>query len=174
MPFDIQHDGFVHLIAGDPQGMTVYNSCKGDYSDLGCAAADIDDHITDRFRNRKTGPDCSRHWFFDQKHFPGACGFGRFSHRTLFNLCDSGRYCDDDSGSDKPAMLVYLFNKMSQHRFRDFKVGNDAIPHRADGGDIAGCSAQHVFCLLPDCQNPVFCPGIGSYRDNRWFAQDYP
>ena len=34
---------------------------------------------------------------------------------------------------------------MPQHGFRDLKVGDDTIPHGADGHDVAGRTPQHVL-----------------------------
>ncbi len=44
---------------------------------------------------------------------------------------------------------------MLKHFFRYFKVGDNAVLHRADGDDVARRTAKHLFCVAPDGFNLV-------------------
>jgi len=64
-----------------------------------------------------------------------------------------------------------LMNEMAQHRFGDFEICDNAIPHRSYGDNIAGGPSDHILGLQPHRQDAVFSTHIGSHSHNRWLAQ---
>jgi len=45
---------------------------------------------------------------------------------------------------------VHLADEVAQHRLGDVEVGDDAVLHRADGGDVARGAAEHSLSLVAD------------------------
>ena len=52
---------------------------------------------------------------------------------------------NDDARMDQHLAAMSLLNKVIQHALGDFKIRNDPVFHRANGNDITGRTAQHVF-----------------------------
>jgi hypothetical protein len=48
------------------------------------------------------------------------------------------------------AVVVHLLDEVAEHLLRDVEVGDDAVLQRTDGGDRAGCSAEHALRFDPD------------------------
>src|SRR5262249_50958246 len=57
---------------------------------------------------------------------------------------------DDDAGVHQHFAPVRLLNKVIQHALGDLEIGDDAVLHRFNGDDIAGCAAQHFLGFLAD------------------------
>ena len=48
-----------------------------------------------------------------------------------------------------------LLDEVAQHRLGDDVVGDDAVLHRPDGGDVARRAADHLACLFADGDDVV-------------------
>jgi hypothetical protein len=59
--------------------------------------------------------------------------------------------------------------KVLEHLLRHFKISNHAVFHRADGDDVAGRAAQHLFGVAPDGFDRV---GNLVDGDNGWLRDD--
>ena len=64
--------------------------------------------------------------------------------------------------------LRRLGDEEPEHRLRDDVVGDDAVLHRPDGLDVAGCAADHLAGFLADGHDPVV---VGN-RDHGWLRDD--
>ena len=101
-----------------------------------------------RLCDRQTCADGRRHRFFDQINFRRLRAIRRVFDRAAFDLCDLGWNADDDARADPLFAVVRLANEVLEHLLRHFKVGDDAVLHRADGDDVAGRAPQHLFGFL--------------------------
>ena len=112
------------------------------------AAADIDHHVAARLGDGQTGADGGYHGLLDQEHFTSLGAIGGILDRALFYLGDLRRHADDNPGVHQHFAVVRLLDKVIQHLFRDFEVGDHAIFHGLDGHDVAGRAAKHLLGLF--------------------------
>jgi hypothetical protein len=112
------------------------------------------------------------HGLFDEKHLPGAGGFGRFAHRPLFHLGDARRHSDDDARPDEGSPVVHLVDEVAQHGLGHFEIGNDTVAHGPDGHDIARGAAEHVLGFQSHGQHTVFRSVVRSHGDHGGFAEN--
>jgi hypothetical protein len=71
---------------------------------------------------------------------------------------------------DQGSAIMHLFDKIAQHGFGHFKIGDDAVLHGADGLDVARRLAEHQLGLLPHGQHPAH-PPVLAHGNHRRFAQ---
>ena len=164
---DIRNDGVVHLVAADPDRTGVNNAAERDHGYFGSTAADIDHHAAGRFGYRQTGTDRRSHRFFNQTDFDGARRFGRFLNSASFHRRGAGRNADDNHRRGKRTAVVHFTDKIFDHFFRDFKIGNNAVAQRTDRLDVAGGASQHLFCFVADRQNLFFAADFFNRHDRR-------
>lgn len=74
---------------------------------------------------------------------------------------------------DEGASVVHLVDEIPEHGLSDFKVGDNAILDRPDGGDIAWSFTKHHLGLMANRENLAH-PSILSDCNHRWFSQHYP
>ena len=91
----------------------------------------------------------------------------RFPDRLLLYRSDVGRCTDEDSGPAVPTARAHAINKVLQHRFRNFEVGDDPVPQRADRRNVAGSAPDHAPCFLTDGKDSF---GVGLNSDNGRFV----
>ena len=72
-------------------------------------------------------------------------------------------------GATRKELLLHLVDEVAQHRLGDVEVGDDAVLHRADGGDVAGRAAEHPLGLVADGADLA---GDGVEGDDGGLAQD--
>ena len=124
---------------------------KRDDRDVGCAAADVDDHVPGRLGDRKPRADGRHHRLFHEVHFARFSAIGGVDDGAFFHLRDFARHADNDAGMDEHFAAVRLLNEVIQHALGHLKVGNNAVLHGSDRDDVAGRSADHVLCFPADC-----------------------
>ncbi len=66
-----------------------------------------------------------------------------------------------------------LADEMLDHLFRAVEVGNDAVAHRADRLDAAGCAAQHQLGIFAHRQY-LFLAILHVIRHHRRLVQNDP
>ena len=73
----------------------------------------------------------------------------------------------------KQPVVVNLLDEVLEHLLGNGKVGDHAVLHGPDRGDIAGRAPQHLLGRQPDCLNDLFAvgPAILAYRDDRRLIQ---
>ena len=145
----IDHGG-VELVAGDADRLRKHDAAERNDRDLRGATADVDDHVGGGFVDRQSDPNGGGHRFWNGDHVAGAGVHRRFLHRAFLNLGDAGGDGDHDPGWSAEGIARHLADEVAQHRLRDVEVGDHAILHRADGGDIAGRAAQHPLRIFAD------------------------
>ena len=69
--------------------------------------------------------------------------------------------------------MVDFFNKVFNHRFGRFKVGNNAVAQRADSPDVAGGAPKHLFGLGADGPDFFFAVKVFDGDDGR-LIEDNP
>ena len=75
-------------------------------------------------------------------------------------------------GLAKAAAVVHLADEMLDHLFRDFEIGDDAVPQGSDGFDVAGCTAEHQLGLVADRQNLLAAALIDNSDHRRFIEND--
>src|SRR6185436_5775973 len=169
---DVADDGFVHLVAADPDRARIDDAAEGEHSDLGGAATDIHDHRACRLSHRQPGADRGRHRLFDQPDLAGASGFGGFLDGAALDGGGAGGHAHDDlRPGERPAVVMHFADEMLDHLFRDFEIGDDAVAQRADCLDISGGAAQHQLGFIAYSQNVFFATVVGD-GDDGWFVED--
>ncbi len=170
LALDVIDDRLVHLVAAHAQRLRDDDPAQGDDGDLGRAAADVDNHVSRRLRDRKSRADRGGHRLLDQVRLSRARAERCLFHRTLLHACDAGRNADDDARMCK-AVLVHLLDEVTQHLLRHVEVGDDAVLERADCGDRPGRAAEHPLRLDTDGVH-LACALVD--RDDRGFREHDP
>ena len=150
LALQVLHDRFVHLIAGDAHGTRVNDAAHGDDRDVRRAAADVHDHVAGRLFDRQARADGRSHGLLHQINFAGARAIRGVLHRALFHRRNFAGHSDDDARMHQHAAVVRLLNKIRQHFFGDFEVGDDAVLHGLDGHNVAWRAAEHLFGFAAD------------------------
>ena len=107
-----------------------------------------------------------------RKHLPGAGGFRRLPHGALFHLGDTRGHGNDDARPDKGPPIVDLVDKVAQHGFGHFEIGNHPVPHGADSHDITRGAAQHVLGFQTHGQHAIFGAVVCSNGNHRGLAEN--
>jgi len=94
----------------------------------------------------------------------------RVDDGPLLHLGDAGGDADDHTGF-KQADGGHLADELPEHPLGHVIVGDDAVPQRTDGDDVAGSTAQHLLSLGAYLEQfaAVFING-----NHRGFLQDDP
>ncbi|MNZ71772.1 hypothetical protein D3C78_901380 [compost metagenome] len=66
---------------------------------------------------------------------------------------------------------MHLVDEVLQHLLADAEVGDHAVLHRADGGDVAGSTAEHALGVGTDGHH-AFLAAMAADGDYRRFIQD--
>ena len=149
-------DVFVHFIAGHADGAFDDDAAHGEDGHFGGAAADIDDHAAPRFDDGQTGADGRGHRFFDEIGFARAGGDGGVVDGPFFHFGHAAGHADDDAraGEGDDHLLVGFFDEVVEHRFGDFKFGDDAVAQRPYRHNIARGAPHHFPGFRANRQRP--------------------
>ena len=164
----VDHGG-IELVACDAHGLRKDHAGEGNDGDLGGAAADVDDHVGGRFFDREADSDGGGHGLGDGDHIACAGMERGVFHGAFFDLGDAGGDGDDDAGVYAEGAVADLADEVAEHRLGDVEVGDDAVLHRADGGDVAWGAPEHAFGFVADSADLA---GVGVDGDHGRFAHD--
>ena len=139
---DILHHRLVELVASDLDGSGLDHAAQGDDGDVGGAAADVHHHVAVGLGDVDARADGRRYRLLNKIHLPGAGLNTGIDDGALLNLRDTGGHADDDPGLEE-GKARDLMNKLLEHPLRHIVVGDNALPQRPDGNDVAGGTAQH-------------------------------
>ena len=94
---------------------------------------------------------------------------GAVAHRAALDLRDLGRHADHDPRAQESAALVGLLDEVREHLLGGLEVGDDAVLHRLDGGDVSRRAAEHLLGFDADRLDAAvdFVQG-----DDGWLADD--
>src|SRR5262249_48682719 len=115
-------DGLIHLVTTHSDGAGKNDPGYGDHRNLGCSAADIDNHIAGGLSDRQPGSYGCCHRFFDEIDFPRSCGLCGFSYRALLYFGNPEWNTHNDTRPNQCAAIVNFLDEVAKHRFGDFKV----------------------------------------------------
>ncbi len=151
-------DRLVEAVAADAHRLGVDDAVQRDHGDLGGAAADVEHHRTARLVDRQARADRGRHRFRDDVDAARARALGRLLDRAALDLGRAEWHADQHARRRaEPAVAVHLADEVLQHALGVGEVGDDAVLHRAHGGDVARRAANHAL-------------GFGADRDDRLAA----
>ena len=145
----VDADGITDFIASDPHGFAENRSSKTQHRHLGGTAADINDHRSDRLRDRQTGTDGSGNGFIDEMNLTRTGHPGFADGPALHTRHTTGNPNHQTRGHDAPAFIA-LGDEGFEHLFGSIEIGDDAIPQRPNGTDVARGPAQHQLRLVAD------------------------
>src|SRR5258708_7940857 len=137
-PLHVIDDGEVDLVARDADGLGKHDAVQRNDGDLRGAAADMIVDIGGGLGPPQAAAAGGGHGLEDGDDLAGAGVRGGFLHGALLDLGDAARNGDDDAGRHDLGIVVHLLDEVAEHRLGDVEVGDDAVLHRADGGDVAG------------------------------------
>ena len=69
---------------------------------------------------------------------------------------------------------MHLANEVLDHLFRNFKVGNHAVAHRADGFDVARRTTKHHLGLIANSENLLLAALIDNGDHGRFVEHNAP
>ena len=142
----------VDVETADTNRFECNDTAEADDGRLAGAAADVDDHVANRFVDGKLGTDRRGHRLFDQLRVGGtrtACCVG---DRTAFDLGDRRGHTNDDLWSGE-ARDTNTLQQKADHALGDVKVGDGPAAQRPDGHDVSGGTADHVPRLVTGGKN---------------------
>ena len=143
------------------------DAAKADDRRLAGSAANVDDHVANRFVDRKVGADCGSHGLFDELCIGCACTAGRIGDCSALDLGDGRRHADDHLGSGETADANTL-QQQADHALGDLEVGDGPAAKWANGHDVSGSTADHLPRLAPGCK---YFAGLAVERNDRGFVQ---
>ncbi len=147
----VVRDRLVEAVAADADRLRVDDAVQRDHRDLGGAAADVEHHRAARLVDRHAGADRGGHRFLDQVHAACAGAFGRLLDRAALDLGRTERHADQHARRGaEPAVAVHLADEVLEHLLGVGEVGDDAVLHRPDRGDVPRRAAEHVLGLHAD------------------------
>ena len=138
----ILHHSLIELVAGDLDRGGFHHTGEGDHSDIRRTAADVHHHVAVGLGDVDARADGRRYRLLNKIHLPGAGLNTGIDDGALLNLRDTGGHADDDPGLEE-GKARDLMNKLLEHPLRHIVVGDNALPQRPDGDDVAGGTAQH-------------------------------
>jgi hypothetical protein len=112
--------------------------------------------------------------FGDQKYLSGASPFGAIENGAFLDCRDAARNGDHDAWTQSAAAADRFLDKIPQHGFAQFEIGNHSVAQRPHGGDRVGRSAQHLPRQLPDSGPPPenFASSFFKGHDRRLIQHD--
>ena len=138
----ILHHSLIQLVASDLDGGRLHHTGEGDHGDVRRTAADVHHHVAVGLGDVDACADGGGHRLLDQVDLPGASLNACVDDGALLDLRDTGGHADDDPGLEE-GKAGNLVDELLQHPLRHVIVGDDALPQRTDGDDVAGGTAQH-------------------------------
>ena len=123
----------------------------------------------------KIGANGGSHRLFDQFHLACARPISCFADCAPLHLSGAERNTNDNAGiGGKQPRWIHLLDEVLQHLFGNGEIGNDAVLHRPDRGNIAGSAPQHLLCSQPYLLDDFLAvgPPILAYCHHRGFIQD--
>ena len=153
---NIRNNRAVHLVAADADRTCINDTAQRQNRNFGRTAANINDHASGRLRYRQIGTDCRGHRLFNQPHLTRARRFGRFLNGPPLDRGRTRRDADDNHRRRERATVVNFADKIFNHLFGDFKIGNHAVAQRTNGMNVARRAAQHLFGFVAHRQNLFF------------------
>jgi hypothetical protein len=169
---DVADDGFVHLVAADPDGPRVDDAAERQDGDFRRAAADIDHHRAGRLGDRQASTDGCGHRLLDQPHLARAGALGGLLDGAAFHGSRTRRHADHDLGMGEGTTVVNLRDEMLDHRLGDFEIGDDAVAQRPDRLDVAGRAAEHHLGLFANREHLALAALRGQRDDRRLVQHD--
>ena len=145
---DVLDDRFVHGVAGHPHRPAVDDARERDDRHVGGSAADVHHHVARGLGDRHPRTNRSGHGLFDEVHLARLGSVGAVLHGAPLHLRDLGRHPDDDARADEPPPRLRLADEIRQHPLGRFEVGDHAVAHRSNRGDVAGRPSQHLLGLV--------------------------
>jgi hypothetical protein len=140
----------------DTDGLGIDHTVQGDQCDFSGTAADVDNHRTASLFDRQAGTDGRSHWLFDQEDFARTGTQSRFTDGATLDLSGFAGNTDQHTRAGlQKAVLVNLVDKILKHLFAHAEVGNNAVFHRSNGGNVARGTAQHPLGFHPDSNNAL-------------------
>src|SRR5882724_339092 len=160
------NDSFVHRVAGNTDGPRVDDPAHAYNCDIGGAASNIDDNVSARLGDRKSGADGSRHGFFDQKDLRCFSAVRRVLDSSALHLRNTGGNADNDARTHKTPSVLRLPDEVLKHLLGDFEIRDHTVLHRADGHNIDRCATEHLLCVSADGLDAIV---YLIYSDDRGF-----
>src|SRR6056297_2112726 len=161
---DVADDRLVELVAGDAQALAHHDSAQADDGDVRRAPADVDDHRAGGLGDVDAGPDGGGQRLLDQERLACADLAGRLQDGATLDLGHAGGDAHHDVGPEETAGagddLAY---ERLEHLLGQVVVGDHAVPHRPDGGDVARRAPQHAVRLVADRLDLAGVPHHGDH-----------
>ena len=100
--------------------------------------------------DRESGADRGRHRLLDDVDLAGAGLVAGLLDRALLHGGDAAGHADDHARLGEVAPAVHLLDEVPQHLLGRLEVGDHAVLHRPDGGDVVRRTADHPLGLVAD------------------------
>src|SRR5688572_23511360 len=167
-------DRLVEAVAADAHRLRVDDAVQRDDGDLGRAAADVEHHRAARLVDRQAPAERGRQRFRDDVDAARARALRRLLDRALLDLRRPEGLADQHARRGaQPAVAVHLGDEVLQHPLGVGEVGDDAVLHGPDRGDVPRRAAEHVLGLDADGDDDLAAAArLVLDRDHRRFVED--
>src|SRR4029079_8679516 len=145
-----------------------------EHGDVGGAAADIYDHRSARFRNRKVGAECGRDRLLDDVDAARAGDEGRVIDGAALARRGAVGNADHNARTAKAPTPLGSADEMLDHFLRGGKVGNDAVTHRLDDFNRIRRAAEHRLRFLANSDDLAAVFALGNGNDRRLVNNNAP
>lgn len=163
----VADDGFVELVAADADGLGVNHTVQGDDGHFGGTTTDVHHHGAGRFGDRQAGTNGGSHGFIDQVNLAGAGAQSGFLDGATFHLGGAARYAHQHTRAGAEIVVVVnLLDEVLQHLLGHVEVGDHAVFHRANGGDVTRGTTQHLLGGMTDSSDRFGVPALLANGDN--------
>ena len=167
--FNVKLDVAVEFVARHAQTFAADNSAQRNDSNVAGAAAYVDNHWAHGFGNVNARAQCRRYRFFNKLGSFRARLFGCFLHGSFFDGIYAGGNANHNFGTKQKRTPYDFFQKMANHWFGHFVIGNYSVAQRTNCHNVAGRATNHVACFFTYCQNFI---GVFVDGNDRGFLQN--
>ena len=142
------------MVADHADAGGLHLAAEAQHSDVGGAAADVDDHPAIRHGDVDAGAESRGDRLINEVDLTRTGSHDGLHHGVALDAGDGGRHTDGHTGLDHVG-AVDLIDEAADELPGHGMVADDAILQREDGGDVVGRTAHHCKGLVAGLKHAV-------------------
>ena len=159
----ITDDSFIKVIACNLNWCRYNCTAKRDNCDICCTTTYIYDHIAAWLNDIDTCTDSCCYRLFDEANVSGPCHTCSIFYGLTLNFSYTWRNAYSDKRFTIDSTSESLGYEVLHHLLCDLVITDNALTKRTNCYDVAGCTAEHLTCILTKCKNLV-CISVICYN----------
>ena len=132
------------------------------------STTDVNDHVANRFIDRKVSTNCSRDRLFNELRISGSGSSGSIGYGPSFDRGDRRRHANHHAGAIEAA-YPHALQEKTDHPLRNIEIGDRALTKRAYRHDMARCPPDHLPRFAASSEHLL---GATIHRDHGRLVQD--